>query len=114
MASTPPVSNPSPDSVEWHNANRQRLVAIELQGGKVQELEQRRQIADQVFLDHQAKAGTQSLHVREGGFRQSCDRYGARTSRSVLQDIAYYLGGTLTSILCLSSLDDQSFSQSYI
>lgn len=51
---TPPTSQvcgsqklPNPDSAEWHVANEQRLVAIELQRRKVDELEQRRQIAHQ-------------------------------------------------------------------
>ena len=34
---------PGPDSAEWQVANRQRLVAIELQRGKVQELERQAQ-----------------------------------------------------------------------
>jgi hypothetical protein len=38
---------PSVDSAEWHLANEQRLVAIELQRVKVQSLEQTQQSANQ-------------------------------------------------------------------
>ena len=40
------------DSAEWHIANRQRLAAIKLQRGKVEELEQRGKIQE---LKHQAQ-----------------------------------------------------------
>jgi hypothetical protein len=53
-APTPPMSQadgsqklPSVDSAEWHLANEQRLVAIELQRVKVQSLEQTQQSANQ-------------------------------------------------------------------
>jgi hypothetical protein len=51
---TPPPSQacssqklPSVDNAEWHLENERRLVAIELQKRKVEELEQRRQVARQ-------------------------------------------------------------------
>jgi hypothetical protein len=55
---TPPMSQadgsqklPSVDSAEWHLANEQRLVAIELQRVKVQSLEQTEQSANQQRIE---------------------------------------------------------------
>ncbi|KAH8591832.1 hypothetical protein B0O99DRAFT_266627 [Bisporella sp. PMI_857] len=48
---------PSPDSAEWHLANEQRLIAIKLQRGKVLELEQTQQIANQQRVEQELQRG---------------------------------------------------------
>ena len=52
------------DSAEWHIANQQRLAAIELQRGKIKELEQRGKIQELKYQVQQRKLNSATRQLK--------------------------------------------------
>jgi hypothetical protein len=95
---TPPPSQacssqklPSVDNAEWHLENERRLVAIELQKRKVEELEQRRQVARQQRSELQRRKDeglAQKEKVRELERQHKLDDAAARLELQKIESLA--------------------------